>query len=130
MVSQGIIASRTYSLYLNDLDVSTWTILFGGIDSEKFSGILQTLPINEKFGSISEFYISLTGISNARPGANCTATIGALSSYPLNVLLILDSGTAFITLPINLTNATAAEFRRHPRRFRILQPPQLWFAIR
>lgn len=108
MVSQGVIASRTYSLYLNDLDASSGTILFGGVDTQKFSGTLQTLPINHGFaGIVWGFYISLTGIGVTRP-YNGTTAISSSSSYPVNVLL--DSGTTFISLPAVIGNAIALEF--------------------
>ena len=106
MVSQGIIASRTYSLYLNDLDAASGTILFGGVDTQKFSGTLHTIPINPDLGGgISAFYITLTGIGLTPPWNSSTA-IGPPSVSPLNVLL--DSGSTFIALPAILANAIAA----------------------
>jgi len=107
MVSQGIIASRTYSLYLNDLDAASGTILFGGIDVQKFNGPLQTVPINMVFGEIAAFYISLTGIG-LTPPCDCSMAIGPSSSYPVNV--VLDSGSTFIYLPVVLANAVASGF--------------------
>lgn len=45
MASQGQIASRAFSLDLRDYDNSTGSIIFGGLDNKKFSGSLQTLPL-------------------------------------------------------------------------------------
>lgn len=45
MVSQGQIASRAFSLDLRDYDNSTGSLIFGGLDKKKFSGSLQTLPL-------------------------------------------------------------------------------------
>lgn len=45
MASQGQIASRAFSLDLRDYDNSTGSIIFGGLDKKKFSGSLQTLPL-------------------------------------------------------------------------------------
>jgi hypothetical protein len=42
----GIIARRAYSLYLNDDRTDTGVILFGGIDSTKYTGELVSIPIN------------------------------------------------------------------------------------
>ena len=63
MVKDGMIQSNAYSLWLNDLDANTGNILFGGIDTEKYMGSLQTLPIqNDGAPYFSEFIITLTGL--------------------------------------------------------------------
>lgn len=36
MVSQGLINTKAYSLYLDDLEESTGSIVFGGVDTNKF----------------------------------------------------------------------------------------------
>jgi hypothetical protein len=43
LVSQSLINTKTYSLYLNDLNSTTGSIVFGGIDTYKFSGTLEVL---------------------------------------------------------------------------------------
>lgn len=45
MVSQGLIASRAFSLYLSPYGDGSGSILFGGLDMKKFQGSLQTLPL-------------------------------------------------------------------------------------
>lgn len=45
LASQGQIASRAFSLDLRDYDNSTGSLIFGGLDNKKFSGSLQTLPL-------------------------------------------------------------------------------------
>ena len=108
MLSQGYVASRTYSLYLNDIDAATGTILFGGVDLEKYTGTLQTLPINKNsVGQVSAFWITLTGIGITPPTGNAVA-VGPSTSYPLNVLL--DSGTTLTLFPAIIVEAIAAEF--------------------
>jgi hypothetical protein len=47
MVADGLINSNAYSLWLNDLDANTGSILFGGVDSDKYTGDLETLPIQK-----------------------------------------------------------------------------------
>lgn len=42
---EGQIASRAFSLDLRDYDNSTGALIFGGLDNKKFSGSLQTLPL-------------------------------------------------------------------------------------
>lgn len=36
MVSQGLINTKAYSLYLDDLEEATGSIVFGGVDTNKF----------------------------------------------------------------------------------------------
>ena len=106
MLYQGLVLSRTYSLYLNDLEASTGTILFGGVDLEGFSGTLQTLPINPPSqGPLSEFFITLTGI-NLTPPCGHSTPVGLPSSFPTNA--ILDSGTSFIILPTAIADTIAS----------------------
>ncbi|TVY26096.1 putative aspartic-type endopeptidase [Lachnellula hyalina] len=64
LVSDGLISSNAYSLWLNDLDASTGSILFGGVDTDQFQGTLATLPIqSESGGQYGEFLLTLTGLS-------------------------------------------------------------------
>lgn len=106
MVSQQLIKSHTYSLYLDDIDTSTGTILFGGVDLDKFHAPLATLPINpNENGSISSFYVTLTGISITTPGSSNPVQIQASSALPLSVLL--DSGSTLLSLPSALLNSIA-----------------------
>lgn len=105
MVSQGLINTRAYSLYLNDIEGQTGNILFGGVDTDKFSGTLSTLPINvNASGMASRFIITLTGLSGTSPGGT-TVGLGDSNYYPMNVLL--DSGSTFMYLPQNVAQAIA-----------------------
>lgn len=45
MASQGLIASRAFSLDLRKYGDETGSIVFGGLDQKKFQGSLQTLPL-------------------------------------------------------------------------------------
>jgi hypothetical protein len=105
MVSQNHIQSRTYSLYLDDIDASTGSILFGGVDTDKFSGTLSTFPINtDGSGTANQFVITLTGLSLSPPSGSTTG-IGSSSLFPVNVLL--DSGSSYISLPTGMATALA-----------------------
>lgn len=101
MFSLKLIGSRTFSLYLNDLDGSTGNILFGGVDVAKFSGTLHTLPVNpDRTGVASRFLITLTNVIVNTPNSTLCTVIGLSSSFPLNV--VLDSGTSFTWLPTSI----------------------------
>lgn len=105
MVSEGLISSRTYSLYLDDIEASTGSILFGGVDTDKFSGTLATFPLNtDNSGIASQFTITLTGLSVTPPGGSQTG-VGASSLYPLSVLL--DSGSSYMSLPSAMVQSLA-----------------------
>ena len=106
MVSQNLIKSRTYSLYLDDIDASTGTIIFGGVDTGKFTGTLSTFPINTAPGSVAnQFVITLTGLSLSPPSGS-TQGIGSSSLFPVNVLL--DSGSSYISLPSGMASSLAS----------------------
>ena len=97
LVSQNIIASPTYSIYLNGFDYSSGSILFGGVDLNKFTPPLYTLPINSDLsGSFVRFWVSLTGLGVTVPGSTSSVSIGT-STFPLSVLF--DTGTTFSYLP-------------------------------
>ncbi|PMD39513.1 acid protease [Hyaloscypha variabilis F] len=43
LVSQSLINTKTFSLYLDELNSTTGSIVFGGVDTNKFSGTLEVL---------------------------------------------------------------------------------------
>ncbi|KAI1074672.1 aspartic peptidase domain-containing protein [Whalleya microplaca] len=89
MVSAGKIAKNAYSLWLNDLDANTGSILFGGVDTAQYKGSLSTLPIQANNGVFSEFMITLTGVTL---GNTTIANNQALA-------VLLDSGSSLTYLP-------------------------------
>jgi Eukaryotic aspartyl protease len=94
MVDAGLINSNAYSLWLNDLDASTGTILFGGVNTAKYGGGLATVPIIKEYGIYLEFIIALTGLSVAG------TSLASSASLPAPVLL--DSGSTLAYLPNDL----------------------------
>ncbi|TVY44471.1 putative aspartic-type endopeptidase [Lachnellula occidentalis] len=95
LVADNLIASNAYSLWLNDLDASTGSILFGGVDTDQFQGTLATLPIQPTSGQFGEFLITLTGISL---GSTVIATDQAQA-------VLLDSGSSLTYLPDSMAEA-------------------------
>ncbi|KAL2862964.1 pepsin-like aspartic protease [Aspergillus lucknowensis] len=94
LVENGLIQSSAYSLWLNDLEANSGSILFGGIDTEKYHGDLHTLPIQSINGVYSEFLIALTGIS-----LSTDSKIHELHSDTLPAAVLLDSGSSLSYLP-------------------------------
>ncbi|MCJ1478973.1 hypothetical protein MMC13_007657 [Lambiella insularis] len=95
MVSQGLIQSPTYSLWLNDVAASAGTILFGGIDTSKYQGQLQVLPVvpDPLNGKTDALLVNLTSVTLS----DGTQLSTNMTEFPSPVLL--DTGTPTITVP-------------------------------
>ncbi|KAK3935724.1 aspartic peptidase domain-containing protein [Diplogelasinospora grovesii] len=100
MQSQGLIGIKAYSLYLNDLQSSTGTILFGGIDTGKYTGSLKAVPIepDSESHAITSFTVTLSSL--VAVSDNGTSINLAPSAIPV----ILDSGTTLTYLPQEVAN--------------------------
>jgi hypothetical protein len=95
MVSDGLTNTKLYSLWLNDLGSSSGSILFGGIDTEKYYGTLSSMPIHTNgSGSYTDFRVDLTSISNT-PGT----TAIPLTAPDFTASVILESSTTLVYLP-------------------------------
>jgi flagellar capping protein FliD len=90
MVTQKRINSPAYSLWLNDLNANSGSILFGAVDTAKYSGNLQTVPIIKEQGAYREFVIALTGV--AVSGQSVLSSSDAIA-------VLLDSGSSLSYLP-------------------------------
>ncbi|KAL6857867.1 hypothetical protein ACO1O0_005310 [Amphichorda felina] len=97
MVDQGFIETPAFSLYLNDLSTDAGSILFGGIDAEKFIGDLATLPLlteNNITKEITSYNVAIEGFDVRSPKGEHTVDIPDLNSKA-----ILDSGSTISLLP-------------------------------
>jgi hypothetical protein len=100
LVSSGKINSAAYSLWLNDYDANEGSILFGGVDSDKFHGDLATLPIIKEDGVYQEFIIGLSSL-----------TAGGQSIFKNNPMpVLLDSGSSLSYLPDSYAQALYSIF--------------------
>lgn len=111
LVTQGLISTKAYSLYLNDLSASTGALIFGGLDFDKYQGNLVQLPIipspTPDGGQLYTFFniqLSSYGVSTS-PGNSTTI------SNSLDVPVVLDSGTTFTLLPESLVQALTQEIK-------------------
>ncbi len=96
MVNESLINTIAYSLWLNDLDASTGSILFGGIDTEKYKGDMtrvQIYPISGTTDLFTSFKVALTSVVATSPSGS-----DALSSDTF-MGVVLDSGTTLSYLP-------------------------------
>ncbi|KAF3925924.1 Candidapepsin-1 [Dactylellina cionopaga] len=96
MVSEGLIRSKAFSLWLDDLASDTGSLLFGGIDTARFVGNLTSIPIEKTATQVAPlaFAIPLTSVafSDGKSHVNIT------SKY-LPATVILDSGSSLTFLP-------------------------------
>lgn len=102
MMQDGLINTNAYSLWLNDLDASTGSILFGGVNTDKYTGTLETLPIITEQGVYAEFIIALTAV-----GMN--GNQGSIASNVASPAL-LDSGSSLMYLPDDIVNTIYSQF--------------------
>lgn len=97
LVNQSKINSQAYSLWLNDLNANTGSLLFGGIDAGKYSGPLVTLPVqtDAESGAFTSFSVAWTGFNIGTPKGEETNFV------PQNFAeaAILDSGTSDLVRP-------------------------------
>ncbi|KAL9129856.1 MAG: hypothetical protein Q9217_001811 [Psora testacea] len=116
LVDANLIQSNAYSLWLDDLQSNTGSILFGGVDSDKYIGSLQTLPIQREQNEYTEFVISISGMSLVQNGRNSSLV------NDLPTAAILDSGSSITYLPNDLisdiyTALNVQYSRRHETAF-------------
>ncbi|KAJ5902481.1 hypothetical protein N7495_003009 [Penicillium taxi] len=100
MKNNGLIKSTAYSLWLNDLDANTGSILFGGVNSDKYHGTLETIPIQESDGYYTQFVIALTGVKLSNSSGTTT-----FSSSNLPTAVLLDSGSSLTYLPDSIVES-------------------------
>lgn len=107
LAKDGFINTPAYSLYLDSLQSQTDSLLFGAVDTSKFTGGLALLPFikDEPSGpSPREFQVTLASVDINNAGS----TTNALDTPRLAVL---DSGTTLSLVP----SATYWTFIQQPR---------------
>ncbi|KAI1608985.1 aspartic-type endopeptidase [Exophiala viscosa] len=93
--NEGFINTLAYSLWLDDLDANTGSILFGGVDTSKYSGNLVALPIqvDSDTDAIDSFTVAWTGLTVSGSGQDSDFSPSSAQAA------ILDSGTTDTLLP-------------------------------
>ncbi|KAM0287782.1 hypothetical protein ACHAQH_000314 [Verticillium albo-atrum] len=112
MKEVGMINANAFSVYTNDARAKTGSIIYGGIDTAKFEGQLQEVPIEQtNDGAIPSFVINFSSMSMETGGNNnrtnsssparglrTAATTNLTPQDGLPVTLI-DTGAPSILLP-------------------------------
>ncbi|KAI4283425.1 MAG: hypothetical protein L6R35_005178 [Caloplaca aegaea] len=98
MKSEGFISRMAYSLWLNDPDAAEGSILFGGVDTDKFEPPLIGLPIVplRRSAQASAMNVEFTSLTLNAGGRTSVIQDNVVRSA------ILDSGTTFTLLPNDL----------------------------
>lgn len=117
MVDQGVINHKAYSLYLDDLDDNTGTIIFGGLDSDKYIGDLVELPVNPvtmtngtKIFGFLDVTLNSIGLGGDKMGPiplTPPTEVGSTAG-------LLDSGSTMIGLPPDVMRKLALKLNATP----------------
>ncbi|KAL1892853.1 hypothetical protein Sste5346_006745 [Sporothrix stenoceras] len=106
-VQQDLISTKAYSLYLNDFRSDSGSILFGGVDTDKFIGNLSTMPIvqTQSSNGTSGYTVLAVALNSmtANPGSGENNSPVSLGGQPLPA--ILDSGTTLSYLPSSVASS-------------------------
>ncbi|MCJ1285237.1 hypothetical protein MMC26_004577 [Xylographa opegraphella] len=105
LVNQNLITTHSYSLWLNDLSSDSGTVLFGGYDTDKYSGDLGVLQIqpDAQSGNITSMTVAWTSLSVTDPTSGTTTLTDDSFAAPA----VLDSGTSLCGVPTDLYNQLA-----------------------
>ncbi|QLQ82375.1 hypothetical protein HG537_0H01370 [Torulaspora globosa] len=104
--AQGTINHVAYSLFLDEPEAHSGSILFGAVDHSKYSGQLYTIPLlnpyqNRGVQNPIEFDVTVQGVGISQSGSTKTITT---TKFPA----LLDSGTTLTYMPYQLTELIAA----------------------
>ncbi len=106
LVAENLIGVSAFSLYLNDPRSDTGSILFGGLDTDKFIGPLAVVPMiaDSQTGSFDSYTVALMGISfSFANGTNASVSTSVGDSVPISagdgIPAVLDSGSTYTILP-------------------------------
>lgn len=107
MVDQGIIKTEAYSLWLNDLNSASGSILFGGVDTAKYTGDLISVPVYPAYRgrAPTTFTVAFTSLS-----ATSSSGTDILTPSDYAEGAILDSGTTITLLPNDIAQVVYNEF--------------------
>ncbi|KAI1844743.1 hypothetical protein JX266_009199 [Neoarthrinium moseri] len=104
---QGVTDTKAFSLALGSKSEQEGVVIFGGIDTGKFAGTLQSQPIIPAAKSpdgVPRYWIAMDHMSLTPPSGN-------VKKYDNSTMAVfLDSGATLTLLPQALADAVAADF--------------------
>ncbi|KAK4035318.1 aspartic peptidase domain-containing protein [Parachaetomium inaequale] len=112
LAEQGLTNSRAFSMDLRGFDSARGSVIFGGIDTKKYSGTLVKRPIIPAAQSpdgLTRFWVYVNGISVNQPDGtvvNVYSTPGGGKGQPV----LLDSGYTLSALPSAIMQKLVSAF--------------------
>ncbi|KAG6323445.1 hypothetical protein E4U22_006095 [Claviceps purpurea] len=103
MVSQKFIKSRAFSLDIRSIESARGSVVFGGIDTKKFSGYLEKRPIIPAADSpdkLTRYWVYLDGVSITKNDGSNTVIFDQVNGQAV----LLDSGYTVSSLPTDHFN--------------------------
>lgn len=104
LADQGITKTKAYSVALGSKTEKAGVVVFGGVDTGKFSGKLAPLPIipgNESPDGVARFWVTLNSIQH-------TADTGKTTDITTKSMpVFLDTGATLTLLPPDLADQMA-----------------------
>lgn len=118
LIDSGVTNSRLFSLYLGDAVTGSGNILFGGVDTAKYTGSMTTFDMLPDYytGIIDRYITTITDLTVTVGGKTQTIfsggknDISAYKSTSTAAIALLDSGSAAWTVPSGYFNAIAKVF--------------------
>lgn len=118
LVGAGEISSRLYSVYLNSLEATSGSILFGGVDVDKYTGNLVTLDILPDLitKGIDQFITTVTDFSTKVSGKTTriwnggSPGVGAYHNNDASLPVLLDTGSSAWSVPTSYYPLIARNF--------------------
>ncbi|OAA40976.1 secreted aspartic proteinase [Metarhizium rileyi] len=104
LADQKVTKSKAYSVALGSKSDKSGVVVFGGVDTGKFSGRLAALPLipgNKSPDGVTRFWVNMTSMQH-------TSAAGETTDLTTKTLpVFIDSGATLTLLPAALANATA-----------------------
>lgn len=109
LVSNGVIDTPAFSVYLNGLSKDKGSILFGGIDTKKYVGNLTMLPLKpdtlNNFENITSYSVDLKGVTVDGGIEVGNGTTGAIFDTGSTISILPDEVVQPIWDEFNVTTA-------------------------
>ncbi|CCF34686.1 hypothetical protein CH063_00183 [Colletotrichum higginsianum] len=94
--AQGLTQSLIYGVYLNDFRAPTGSVVFGGVDTAKFTGEMQMVPlIGREFANTDDFIVPWTSLSFSADDTARPTVIGSKNLPPA----LIDTGNPSLSFP-------------------------------
>ncbi|KAK3695490.1 eukaryotic aspartyl protease [Podospora appendiculata] len=106
LAAQNVTNSKAFSVALGSVDASNGgVVIFGGIDTKKFTGSLITNPNlgRQSKGDSFRYWIQMSSLSLDRSGST--------KAYPgSDIPIVLDTGSTFSSLPASIVDQMVTDF--------------------